>query len=53
MRNRKLLAIVLAALLIVGLGSAYLFRAQIRAAIDTVSGVDYVGAGNGEVVIVV
>jgi UPF0755 protein len=53
MRNRKLIAIILAVLLVVGLGSAYVFRAQIRAALDTVSGVDYVGSGNGEVVLVI
>jgi UPF0755 protein len=53
MRNRKVIAIILAVLLVVGLGSAYVFRAQIRAALDTVSGVDYVGSGNGEVVLVI
>jgi UPF0755 protein len=53
MRNPKFVAIILATILVVGLGSAYLFRAQIRAAIDTVSGVDYVGSGNGEAVLVI
>lgn len=53
MQNKKLVAIILAVILVVGLGSAYLFRAQIRAVIDTVSGVDYVGAGSGEAVLVI
>jgi UPF0755 protein len=53
MRNRKFIAIVLAALLVVGGGSAYLFRAQIRAAIDTISGADYQGSGRGKVAFVI
>ncbi|MEN9608574.1 MAG: hypothetical protein RLZZ06_505 [Actinomycetota bacterium] len=53
MRKGKVAAIVLVALLVLGGGSAYLFRSQIRAAIDTISGVDYQGIGTGTATLVI
>ena len=53
MRKGKLIAIVLAVLVVVGGGTGYLFRGQIRAALDSISGVDYQGSGNGTVNLVI
>jgi UPF0755 protein len=53
MSKKKLIAIILAVVLVVGGGAGYLMRAQIRAAIDTISGVDYQGAGTGEATLVI
>ena len=53
MRKGKVAAIVLVALLVLGGGSAYLFRSQIRAVIDTISGVDYQGSGTGTATLVI
>ena len=53
MTKRKLISIVLAAVIVVGGGSAYLMRAQIRATIDTISGVDFQGSGTGEATLVI
>lgn len=53
MSKKKLVAIALAALLIVGGGSAYVFRGQIRAVIDTISGADFQGSGTGKVSFVI
>jgi len=51
MNNKRLVAIILAVVLILGGGGAYLFRAQIRAGIDVISGNDYSGSGSGTVVL--
>ena len=53
MSKRKIVAIVLAVSLVVIGVSGYLFRAQIRAALDTISGVDYQGSGTGKVTLVI
>ena len=53
MSKKKLIGIVLAIVLVIGGSSAYLMRAQIRAAIDTISGVDYQGNGTGEATLVI
>jgi UPF0755 protein len=53
MRKGRIVAIILAGLLVVGGGSAYLMRSQIRAAIDTISGVDYQGSGTEKVTLVI
>ena len=53
MRNGRIVAIILAGLLVIGGGSAYLMRSQIRAAIDTISGVDYHGSGTEKVTLVI
>jgi len=49
MSKRKIVVIVLALLLVATAGTGYVFRGQIRAAIDTISGVDYQGTGSGSV----
>lgn len=49
MRKRRILVIVLAAVLVATGVTGYVFRAQIRATIDTISGVDYQGNGSGSV----
>ena len=49
MRKRRVIAAVLTLLLVVGGGSAYIFRGQIRAVIDTISGADFQGTGTGKV----
>lgn len=49
MRKRKIVAIVIAALLLVGGVGAYVFPAQLRGAFNMISGVDYVGMGTGSV----
>jgi UPF0755 protein len=53
MRRGKLVAIVLALVLVAGGGSAYLMRGQIRAALDSISGVDYQGSGSGQATLVI
>jgi UPF0755 protein len=53
MRKGKLIALVLVIFVLVGGVSAYMFRGQIRAALDSVSGVDFKGSGNGQVVLVI
>lgn len=53
MSKKKIVAIVLAILLFAGSGAAYIFRAQLRAAIDTISGVDFQGVGVGSVDLVI
>lgn len=53
MRKGKLIAIVLAVLVIAGGVTGYAFRGQLRAALDSISGVDYQGTGSGEVVLVI
>lgn len=53
MSKRKILVIVLSVLLVVTAGTGYVFRGQIRAAIDTFSGVDFEGAGNGTAMLVI
>ena len=53
MRKGKLIAIILAVVLVVGGVSAYSFRGQLRAALDSISGVDYQGAGSGSVNLVI
>lgn len=53
MRKGILIAIVLAVLVLVGGGTGYLFRGQIRAALDSISGVDYQGSGTGTVNLVI
>lgn len=53
MSKKKVVAIILAAVLVIGGGSAYLFRGQIRAVLDTISGVDYQGSGTGSVTLVI
>ena len=53
MRNKRVLAIVLASILVIGGGSAYVFRGQIRAVIDTISGADFQGSGTGKVSFIV
>ncbi|MEO0313350.1 MAG: hypothetical protein RL140_580 [Actinomycetota bacterium] len=53
MSKKKVVAIILAAVLVVGGGAGYAFRAQIRAVLDTVSGVDYQGSGTGSVTLVI
>jgi UPF0755 protein len=53
MRKGRIVAIILAGLLVVGGGSAYLMRSQIRAAIDTISGVDFQGSGSEKVTLVI
>lgn len=45
--------LILVALLVIGGGGAYVFRAQIRATIDTISGVDYQGSGSGPATLVI
>jgi UPF0755 protein len=49
MSKRKIVVIVLALLLVVTAGTGYAFRGQIRAVIDTISGVDFEGRGVGNV----
>ena len=53
MSKKKLVGIVLISLLVIGGGTGYLMRAQIRAAIDTISGVDFQGSGTGEATLVI
>ena len=53
MSKKKLIGIILSIVLVVGGASAYLMRAQIRAAIDTISGVDYQGTGTGNATLVI
>ena len=53
MRKGRIVAIILVGLLVVGGGSAYLMRSQIRAALDTISGVDYQGSGTESVTLVI
>jgi len=53
MSKRKIVVIVLALLLVVTAGTGYAFRGQIRAVIDTISGVDYEGLGTGSVNLVI
>lgn len=53
MRKAKLLAIVLAILVVVGGVTGYAFRGQLRAALDSISGVDYQGSGSGHVSLVI
>lgn len=53
MRKGKLIAIVLAVLVVVGGVSGYAFRGQLRAALDSISGVDYQGTGTGSVNLVI
>lgn len=49
MSKRKIVVIVLALLLVATAGTGYAFRGQIRAVIDTISGVDFEGQGVGKV----
>jgi UPF0755 protein len=44
-RSRKLMAIVIASLLVVG-GSLFLFRGAVRSVLDSITGVEYSGNGN-------
>ena len=53
MSKRKIVAIVLAVVVVLGGAGGYVFRSQIRAAIDTISGVDYQGSGSGSVNLVI
>ena len=53
MPKRRFIAIVLIALLVIGGGTAYALRSQIRAALDTISGIDYQGSGSGNVTLVI
>jgi len=53
MSKRKILVIVLSLLVVVAAGTAYSLRGQIRAAIDTISGVDFEGVGSGSVNLVI
>lgn len=53
MRKGKLIAIVLAVLVVLGGATGYAFRGQLRAALDSISGVDYQGAGSGTVNLVI
>jgi UPF0755 protein len=53
MRKGRIVAIILVGLLVVGGGTAYLMRSQIRAALDTISGVDYQGSGTESVTLVI
>lgn len=53
MRKGKIVAIVLAIVLVVGGISGYMLRGQIRSAIDSISGVDFEGSGTGQVVLVI
>jgi UPF0755 protein len=53
MSKRKLISVVLAVLLLVGAGSAYLFRADLKTALQTLSGADYTGSGAGSVSLVI
>lgn len=53
MNRRKLVAIILLLLLAIVGVTGYVFRAQIRATIDTISGVDYKGTGSGSVELVI
>ncbi|CAB4610350.1 MAG: endolytic transglycosylase MltG [Actinobacteria bacterium] len=53
MSRRKIVVIVLAIVLVVTGVTGYTFRGQIRAAIDTISGVDYKGSGTGSVNLVI
>ena len=53
MTKGKVIAIVLSALLAIGGGVGYVYRGQIRAAIDTISGADYSGSGSGSAVLVI
>ena len=53
MRKNRIIAILVIALLVVGGGTAYVLRGQIRAMIDTISGVDYQGSGSGAAVLVI
>jgi UPF0755 protein len=53
MRKGKLVAMVLAVLVIIGGATGYAFRGQIRAALDSVSGVDFQGTGSGSVNLVI
>jgi UPF0755 protein len=49
MSKRKLVAVILSIVLVATGITGYLFRSQIRATIDTISGVDYQGSGSGSV----
>lgn len=53
MRKGRVVAIILVGLLVMGGGAAFLMRSQIRAAIDTISGVDYQGSGTKPVTLVI
>lgn len=53
MRKGKLIAIVLAALVLFGGVTGYAFRGQIRSALDSISGVDYQGSGTGAIHLVI
>jgi UPF0755 protein len=53
MRKSKIIAIVLAVLVIVGGVVGYAFRGQLRATLDSISGVDYQGTGSGNVNLVI
>lgn len=53
MRKGKLIAIVLTILVVLGGITGYAFRGQLRAALDSISGVDYEGSGTGSVNLVI
>ncbi|MEY4451086.1 MAG: hypothetical protein RLZZ380_207 [Actinomycetota bacterium] len=52
-KKKKIALLVLAIVLLTSAGSAYVFRGQIRAAIDTISGADYTGPGSGSATLVI
>lgn len=53
MSKKKIVLVALALLLVTAATSAYVFRGQIRAAIDTISGADYTGQGSGSASLVI
>ncbi len=53
MRKGQLIAIVLAIVVLVTGAAGYAFRGQIRATLDSISGVDYEGSGSGTVNLVI
>lgn len=53
MRKGQLIAIVLAIVVLVTGATGYAFRGQIRATLDSISGVDYEGSGSGTVNLVI
>ena len=53
MSKKKIFVLVIASLLLLGAGTGYVFRGQIRAAIDTISGVDFQGNGAAQTVLVI
>lgn len=53
MNKKRIIGLILILVILVGGGSAYALRSQIRAAIDTISGADFQGPGIGEATLVI